>query len=224
VPPKLTARTEKILNNLGLAYSRARLWHSFGVGDLDDLRQVAAEGLIGAVDRFDSSRDVAFSTYAVETIDGVIKKYIFGVGGRSVVRRRRTWSASPADSVTDDDWHLAVAAPTADRPDVIAERSELVAIVRAAVDSLAEELTDRQRAVLRRIVGDDPRTQAEVGDDLNITRQAVQQIEAGLIRRLEKRLRRGPRGQTQPLEDRCPQSLSPISPSSPPTSPARSLG
>jgi RNA polymerase sigma-B factor len=48
----------------------------------DDLFQVACLGLVNAIDRFDVSRDVAFSSYAVPTILGEIKRHF----------RDRTWS------------------------------------------------------------------------------------------------------------------------------------
>ncbi len=48
----------------------------------DDLFQVACLGLINAIERFDLERGVAFSSYAVPTILGEIKRYF----------RDRTWS------------------------------------------------------------------------------------------------------------------------------------
>ncbi len=59
---------------LPLAYDVARRYHRLGE-PLDDLVQVACVGLVKAIDRFDPDRGVAFSTYAVPTMAGELKRH-----------------------------------------------------------------------------------------------------------------------------------------------------
>jgi RNA polymerase sigma-B factor len=75
------ARDELIERFLPLARQLARRYQR-AEEPLDDLVQVASIGLIKAIDRFDLSREVAFSSYAVPTILGELKRHF----------RDRTWS------------------------------------------------------------------------------------------------------------------------------------
>jgi RNA polymerase sigma-B factor len=67
-------RGQLVAAHLGLAEYLARRFANRGEA-LDDLVQVASLGLIKAVDRFDPSRGVEFSTYATHTIVGELKRY-----------------------------------------------------------------------------------------------------------------------------------------------------
>ncbi|WP_309117407.1 SigB/SigF/SigG family RNA polymerase sigma factor [Saccharothrix sp.] len=55
---------------------------------VEDLRQVAALGLIHAVDRFDASRGIDFLAFAVPTITGEVRRYLRDQGWAVRVPRR----------------------------------------------------------------------------------------------------------------------------------------
>ena len=64
-----------IENNLKLVLSVLKKFYN-KAENLDDLFQIGCVGLIKAIDNFDLSYDVKFSTYAVPMILGEIKRYI----------------------------------------------------------------------------------------------------------------------------------------------------
>lgn len=78
-------RDELILNNMGLAGSCAARFLGKGV-DYEDLYSAGCVGLIKAADGFDESLGFAFSTYAVPSILGEIRR-IFRDGGAVKISR-----------------------------------------------------------------------------------------------------------------------------------------
>ena len=69
------ARERFIRGNLKLVLSVLRRFSGRGE-DPDDLFQVGCIGLIKAIDNFDVSQDVRFSTYAVPMIIGELRRYL----------------------------------------------------------------------------------------------------------------------------------------------------
>ena len=69
------ARTEFIKGNLRLVLSVIQRFYGRGE-TADDLFQVGCVGLIKAIDNFDLSQNVQFSTYAVPMIIGEVKRYL----------------------------------------------------------------------------------------------------------------------------------------------------
>ncbi len=63
------------MQNRGLIWSAVRKYSGRGV-DSDDLFQIGAIGLIKAINKFDTSFDVEFSTYAVPMILGEIRRFL----------------------------------------------------------------------------------------------------------------------------------------------------
>jgi RNA polymerase sporulation-specific sigma factor len=78
-------RERKITDNMGLVHSCCHRFKGRGV-DYDDLFQAGCIGLIKAVDNFDEGRGVCFSTYAVPSILGEIRR-IFRDGGTVKISR-----------------------------------------------------------------------------------------------------------------------------------------
>lgn len=69
------AREKFIQGNLRLVLSIAHRFSQSGE-DIDDLFQIGCVGMIKAIDNFDISQNVQFSTYAVPMIMGEIKRYL----------------------------------------------------------------------------------------------------------------------------------------------------
>lgn len=69
------ARDLLVQENIGLVWSIVKRFYGRGY-EADDLFQIGCIGLIKAVDKFDNSFDVQFSTYAVPLIMGEIKRFI----------------------------------------------------------------------------------------------------------------------------------------------------
>ncbi len=78
-------RDRFISENIGLVHSCANRFRGRGM-EYDDLFQAGCLGLVKAVDAFDSSRGVRFSTYAVPVILGEIRR-LFRDGGTVKVGR-----------------------------------------------------------------------------------------------------------------------------------------
>lgn len=69
------AREHLVTENMGLIWSIVRRFTGRGY-EVEDLFQIGSIGLIKAIDKFDTSFEVKFSTYAVPMISGEIKRFI----------------------------------------------------------------------------------------------------------------------------------------------------
>src|SRR5215208_1819244 len=95
------AREALVERFLPLARQLARRYQHGGE-QLDDLIQVASLGLLKAIDRFDPARETAFSSFAVPTILGELKRHFRDKGWSVRVPRDLQELAVRVDRVTDE--------------------------------------------------------------------------------------------------------------------------
>lgn len=69
------ARDKLVEENVGLVWCIVRRFAGRGY-EMEDLFQIGSIGLLKAIDKFDTSFDVKFSTYAVPMINGEIKRFL----------------------------------------------------------------------------------------------------------------------------------------------------
>lgn len=69
------ARDQLVSENIGLIWSIVKRFSNRGY-EMDDLFQIGSIGLLKAIDKFDLSFEVKFSTYAVPMIMGEIKRFL----------------------------------------------------------------------------------------------------------------------------------------------------
>ncbi len=69
------ARNTLIEMNLSLVHFAAKRFRNRGSGEMEDIIQVGTIGLIKAIDRFELSREVEFTSFAIPYIVGEIKRF-----------------------------------------------------------------------------------------------------------------------------------------------------
>ena len=94
------AKEQLIKMHSGLIWNVVRRFTGRGT-EVEDLYQIGAIGLIRAIDKFDFSYDVKFSTYAVPLIAGEIKRFLRDDGMIKISRnlRENQWKIKKAMEV-----------------------------------------------------------------------------------------------------------------------------
>jgi RNA polymerase sigma-B factor len=206
------ARERLVARYMPLAHWLARRYSS-GSEPMDDLLQVACIGLVKAIDRFDPDRGVAFSTYAVPTISGELRRHLrdstWSVHvsqrmrqrvhevGRATDRLSTTLGRSPtadevAEAIGATPELVVEAAEAASAHDVVSldyagavedERFDLVEYG-AVLEPALGALPARERAIIS-LRFDHDLTQSEIAKTLGMSQMHVSR----LLRRSLERLR-----------------------------------
>ena len=163
---ELIERYMPLARSLALRYRRAS-------EPLDDLIQVASIGLVKAVDRWDPDRGLAFSSYAVPTILGELRRYF----------RDSTWDVRPARDMQE----LCLAVEEArDALWIDLGRSPTVADIAEHVNRPPEDVLEALRASegrsLRSLdapVHEQEGDSATAGELIGAAEPGYEQVEAG---------------------------------------------
>jgi RNA polymerase sigma-B factor len=154
-------REELVERYLPLARHLARRYK--GRGEIDDLYQVAAFALVKAIDRFDPDRGLAFTSFAVPTILGELKRY-FRDHGWAVrvprdVQELKLRLDRTVEAMTTELGRSPTPAELGDRLDVPVEQviEALGAATAHYPDSLDRPVTeDGEEAINLLVAGNDP--------------------------------------------------------------------
>jgi RNA polymerase sigma-B factor len=196
----------------GLAVSLARRFEHRGV-PLDDLVQVAQIGVLNAVERFDTDRGIAFTTFATATVLGELKRYFRdktwavkvprGIKelhiriGPALEDLRQRLGRSPTIAeiaahldASEEDLLEAMEAGAAYRPDSMDARSivppredDEVVETRVTVRALMAQLPDRERTVVYLRYFEDL-TQAEIAAQVGVSQVHVSRLLRQALERL----------------------------------------
>jgi RNA polymerase sigma-B factor len=128
-----------------------------GVEDIEDLEQVAAIGLVKAIDRFDPERGVAFSSFAFPTIRGELMRHLRDHGWALRVPRDAQALAVRLDRVSTE------LVPELGRSPTVAELADRIGTTTEFVLEALQVATARRAESL-----DEPRRDSEAEQPLEV--------------------------------------------------------
>ena len=167
-----SARVAIVRRFLPLAH---KLAHGYpGGSDTEDLEQIAAIGLLAAINRFDPDRGLAFSTFAVPTILGELKRYF----------RDRAWSVRVPRSVQET--ALRVESVTVELTGRVGRAPTVAELAEAADATIEQVLEALQSGSARRAdsldqARDDGDDVTSMGLRIEVEEPGFAQVDDGLV-------------------------------------------
>ena len=167
---------------LPLAYKLAARYRR-GPEPLDDLRQIAALGLVKAIDRYDPAHGTAFSSFAVPTILGGLRRHFRDTGWAIHVPRDLQELAVRLDGTTDELQTTLGRAPT------VAEIAERLNTTPEQVLEARAAAAARYAASLEAPISDGDESRATLGDVIGAPDVGLDAAEAAVTaQRLQRHL------------------------------------
>lgn len=209
----LCARDEVFNENTGLIYMVIKRFSGRGY-DSDELFQIGSIGLLKAIERFDTTSDYAFSTYAVPMIIGEIRRFLrddnmvhisrkIKEDARKIAIVREQEQKQHNRSLTVDEVQkltgltheeVVLATEAYTQPEELTEYQPVATIEdkeeiinRLLVKQLLDELDERDRKliVLRYIC---EKTQAQTAEVLGMNQVGVSRREKDILKRMRIRI------------------------------------
>ena len=209
----LCARDEVFNENTGLIYMVIKRFSGRGY-DSDELFQIGSIGLLKAIERFDTTSDYAFSTYAVPMIIGEIRRFLrddnmvhisrkIKEDARKIAIVREQEQKQHNRSLTVDEVQkltglsheeVVLASEAYTQPEELTEYQPVATIEdkeeiinRLLVKQLLDELDERDRKliVLRYIC---EKTQAQTAEILGMNQVGVSRREKDILKRMRIRI------------------------------------
>ncbi len=174
--------------------------------NFEDLVQEGNLALMRAAHTFEPERNIRFATYAAFWIRSHMQRYLASLrshqygapasvaysGGHSRGgggKRRLVRTASLDAPLSADTTQTLVDSLASDlaNPEEDVERSEARKRVRDALAQAYEDLDDKRAALVieKRLLADDPSTLAEIGAELDLSREGARLLELRLIKRVK---------------------------------------
>jgi RNA polymerase sigma-B factor len=169
------ARDRLVERYMRLAFMLARRY-SRTSEPMEDLEQVACLGLVHAVDRFDPDRGTAFSSFAVPTILGELRRHF----------RDRTWAVRVPrdlrDAATSVERASEALAGELGRSPSAAEVAEATGLApEQVIDAREAALAYRCDSLDRPLHSDDDDGAATLGDHVGIADEALRKAENSIL-------------------------------------------
>jgi RNA polymerase nonessential primary-like sigma factor len=186
---------EKLIEScLRLSFSIAKkYWKDNNPETLKDLISSGNEGLLRALNRFDPSKDVKFSTYSAYWVLMYVRKYV--VEDSKVVKppiaiRRKlrlqdaTKSPSNIEYKEAQDYNTVCTSPT---PEALYEEKDSLAQQQFVLEGVLRFLTSRERLVVSSVYGlkNEPcRSLCSLGRELGLSSERIRQIKESATAKL----------------------------------------
>ena len=188
----LKAQNEILTSNLRFVFNIASRYKGNGAA-ISDLISEGNLGLVKAIQKFDTSKDVKFISYAVWWIRNAMQEFIkkrqanLNIEKEEEILNKPLFSKGIPDS--EDEWIERRDVVLSDEEDE--EKRELHKNQRKVIDTLMSKLCGREKVIIEKyygIYGNKSKNLEELGKELGITKERVRQIKEQGLKKLRSEI------------------------------------